>query len=102
MKFKKIALSIFLVLLMIILNSTTAYALMAPISRSVLIIAGIMNLLSILSIIAYVIFVIVYSIKSKKDKKTKIKTIVILLIITILVVTALHFGSIAVLRRRYL
>lgn len=95
MKIKKVLLTILSIAIMLILNTTKTYAIVArEVYNEVnVVISTIMRLAIPILVIAYIIFAIIYSIKSKKDKKDKRKTLIIWVIISIIVIIVLYFGA---------
>ncbi len=91
MKNKKISLSVFLFLMIFILNSTKVSAIVArnvydPVS---IFLYNIMKFSPIVLILAYIICAIIYYKKSEMDKKYKQIRLVILLIIIAIIATLL-------------
>lgn len=98
MKIKKLAISILIIVMIVILNSANIFAIVPTIRKEVynttsLIISYIVKGLMAFGIILYIISAIIYIIKSKTDKNEKIKKLIKWLVILIIVSLALWFGS---------
>lgn len=89
MKIKKIVLFIVTVVIMLFLNSSIVYALVAPVET--LIVVAIMRLIVFIIFLVYIISCAIYLAKSKKEKEEKLKKIKIWLIIVVVLCLVLWY-----------